>query len=600
VSAVNQTRFAGRSIVLMRRPKLLVLQSLLALVTLVGATTGLWPVRPSASAAVDTKSCQRADFGTSTAPSKNQSASRRPVVFVHGWTGAPMSRTADELARRLGGDISTFVFDYRPWSSYWAANDHIAPCLANYLREVSAAYHDVGGDGRVALVAHSMGGLAIRYAMSSASVDHAVTRSQVGWVITVSTPHLGSPFGGLGAAQGVEVLKRVWSEEASNGLPNPFGVDGGRCLGLHDKGSGLPASCNGLPPWLAGGTTLYQVASAVTVRRTFLGVHLYDVPLSSDGVVDVPSARGYLSSGPGGTAPAVSSPTVGTTTHTQYVDCTITFDQLLSAAGSLSGVLGSALGVSAQLLGDYDALKRLQAGSHDPVTLAYDAAALAVASCSHIRVMTYPDTLDLLQQDLRDIVASAPAAVNLKVPANTCGHPGYGWDHAVPIQLHNGAGVARNADGSFAGASIDQAKAIGYDDFDGDGRQDVALEVACFGSLPKQCCAGQASHLRFVAVLSPDPSKPDEPARLVGEVITGGKIFPGDAYGPASLAIRSASLDGPAINTHEYVLYPDEYTAQGLGGRDPFGVYAQTYRLRGGRWISDGVSAQPVGRASGN
>lgn len=391
----------------MRRPAraiVAVLVTLICVATLTGVSPNNVASGLASPADAAPEACARNEIGNSTPVTTGQNATRRPVVFVHGWTGKPLTDLAGAIYNDFPSSVSVFSFDYSNWSAYWASDDHIAPCLAAYLAGVSNAFKSAGGDGRIIYVAHSMGGLAIRYAMDPTKVNDAVTAAQVPWLITVDTPHLGSAWGGLGAAQAFELFNGVLGKD----VPNPFGVDGGRCLALHDKGSELAASCDGLPPWLPGGTTLYEIAGAITVQRTFLGVHLYDIPLASDGIVDASSSRGYLTSGPGGIAPVVSSPTVGTTVHSQEVDCDVSSGQLGGAVKTLKGTLASA-DVPVELLTDWGALQNLQADSHTPLTLGLDAAALFVATCSHIHITSDPDTVEQIATDIATIAKANPA-----------------------------------------------------------------------------------------------------------------------------------------------------------------------------------------------
>ena len=396
--------------------------------TAVLATTAVTMWGPTQAHAASPETCSRPDFGTSTPPSHGQSAALRPVVFVHGWTGKPMTQTASDIQKTLHGQISTYTFDYTNWASYWASNDHIAPCLADYLRQVSDAYRAVGGDGRLIYVAHSMGGLAIRYAMDPTKVAHPATAAQVPWLITLDTPSLGSPMGDLGIAQGKEVLSNILGSK-----PNPFGNDGGRCLKLHTSGQDLPASCDGLPPWLPGGTTLDQIGGAITVQRYMFGIHLYDVPLDSDGIVDYASSTGYLKSGPGGTAPVVSSPTNGTTVHSHQITCDVSSGQIHASLEALQGTLGS-VAVPFQEITDWATLTDLSKGYHTPFTDLIELAATEPGACSHVNITKNHDAEAQLVTDIRGYLASAAPLRPVKTVEVTT-HRITGADGTYPMRL---------------------------------------------------------------------------------------------------------------------------------------------------------------------
>ena len=363
----------------------------------------------SPAVAATAQACARSLKG-STLATAGQSASARPVVLVHGWTGRPLTGTASQLKAALGGKISTFTFDYSKWAADWPTNANIAPCLAYYVNQVSAAYKDVGGDRKVILVAHSMGGVAIRYASSETYVQDPITADVAPLIITLDTPHLGSPWGDTPLALG----KQLWGGVLGNSIPNPFGTDGSVCLQPHDKGQRLPSQCGELPPWLPGGTTLDQVGGNITIRRTLLGVHLYDIDTGSDGIVKTTSSVGYRTSGPEGTAPEVSSPTTGTTLHSQYVDCAVTTGQihnLLNARGGAFSSAVSAVGVGE--LTDWAVLQDIQNGQDTTPTLLYAAAAMLTAGCGHTHITTDADAISQVVTDINTYLKARPASSGL-------------------------------------------------------------------------------------------------------------------------------------------------------------------------------------------
>ncbi|WIX91339.1 hypothetical protein [Amycolatopsis sp. DG1A-15b] len=104
--------------------------------------------------------------------------------------------TAKALRNQFGDRIKTFVYDYSHWSSYWASDEHIAPCLAYYLGQVSAEYEMAGCDKKVIVVAHSMGGIATRCALADGAAAKPPLATVVPYIITLGTPSLGSPWGG--------------------------------------------------------------------------------------------------------------------------------------------------------------------------------------------------------------------------------------------------------------------------------------------------------------------------------------------------------------------------------------------------------------------
>jgi pimeloyl-ACP methyl ester carboxylesterase len=146
-------------------------------------------------------------IGLGTDPSTNQISDGRPIIFVHGWTGRPLTATKDKVMAQIGnGHANPFLFDYSKWASYWASNPNIAACLADYVNAVSNWNKLDGGDGKVIIVAHSMGGLAIRYATGSEYVSNPIPAGNIASIVTIDTPYLGSPFGNTSTA----ALSELW------------------------------------------------------------------------------------------------------------------------------------------------------------------------------------------------------------------------------------------------------------------------------------------------------------------------------------------------------------------------------------------------------
>ncbi len=302
-----------------RRPRLLINSFLLVSILAISINS---PVTVAKGATVQSNngaSCPRdgtyhANFqGLGTDPSNNQTPFSRPVIFLHGWTGGPMTKTANAISQQFPNQqINPFIFDYSKWSSYWALNPNIAACLADYVNAVSDKYQKQGGDGKVIIVAHSMGGLAIRYATKGDYVRNPIQAWRIPYIITLDTPYLGSPWGSNALARMKELLH-------GNYLPSPLGQDGGRCLAPHQYTAPLPQGCSDLPPWLPRGIQLTEVAGDINIDRSLFGHTLYTVPLNSDGIVTMPSQHGYLSSGPSVQAP-LGDVIVHSTTDSCHID----------------------------------------------------------------------------------------------------------------------------------------------------------------------------------------------------------------------------------------------------------------------------------------
>lgn len=122
---------------------------------------------------------------------------RVPVLLVHGidsnagmWsTGSPsMSRRIEAIP-----DISVRTFDYEQHHFDWVTDSNIGPKLAQTIDCLAQKSLAGGGHGKVIVVAHSMGGLAVRYAASQ-RIDGRSIASELGLVITLGTPHNGAPL----------------------------------------------------------------------------------------------------------------------------------------------------------------------------------------------------------------------------------------------------------------------------------------------------------------------------------------------------------------------------------------------------------------------
>lgn len=131
-----------------------------------------------------------------------------PVLFVHGWVGkanhtpdrtGAFSQRIDKTASRVGEvdvtrslvgqlqsvpGVAPFTFDYYEYSGRWVSDPRIGPALGT---AIDCLFERSGGE-KVIVVAHSMGGLATRHALS---LDENRER-KVSSVVTFGTPNTGS------------------------------------------------------------------------------------------------------------------------------------------------------------------------------------------------------------------------------------------------------------------------------------------------------------------------------------------------------------------------------------------------------------------------
>jgi pimeloyl-ACP methyl ester carboxylesterase len=314
-----------------------------------------------------------------------------PVVLVHGWTGKAMPDFRTRLEAKARDGWQYLLFDYHEASTQWAASKDVSGCLEIYLTRVSDAHRAAGGDGLVYVVAHSMGGLATRFAAADPKVS-----ARLGGLVSVATPHQGSPWGSakLGSLEYgkfVETMAGLGFTDIP-GYAAPARV----CLAIHDGASGMPAGCE-LAPYLPTNVAVHEIGGNLTVRRTFFGIHAYDVPVGGDTIVGTGSSQGY----PG----SAGTPTpVGYKLGADQIECSMDAHALIAEAGSRSALLALP-GVWAQLSSDSAALDAVLAGKPSPALVEFLVAANFFATCSHSGLLTNGGVVDKVAKALEEQVA---------------------------------------------------------------------------------------------------------------------------------------------------------------------------------------------------
>src|SRR5690606_9630356 len=136
--------------------------------------------------------------GTHPTPQLN---SVRPVILTYGGTGDPaaVEALAAAIAEQL--DTAVYFFDHTLVNDVWAGHPALAGCLAAYIDAVTRGLDDP------IVVAVSTGGLAVRYASELVVEGRRIDRSVQG-IVTINTPHLGSPFGGGWSVDAPALLNR--------------------------------------------------------------------------------------------------------------------------------------------------------------------------------------------------------------------------------------------------------------------------------------------------------------------------------------------------------------------------------------------------------
>jgi pimeloyl-ACP methyl ester carboxylesterase len=121
-----------------------------------------------------------------------------PVLLVHGFNSNPNmwsegSPSMEKTIRSMQGVYVARPFSYEDHHFDWVTNDGIGPRLAGAIDCLAQTSLREGGAGKVIVVAHSMGGLATRYA-ASRSVGGRKIADEMGLVVMLGTPNTGSPW----------------------------------------------------------------------------------------------------------------------------------------------------------------------------------------------------------------------------------------------------------------------------------------------------------------------------------------------------------------------------------------------------------------------
>lgn len=204
-----------------------------------------------------------------------------PMVFVHGFMGDPSSFEYLDSTLSARDDIVTTRFDYSFSNREWVTHPNISENLAELVSCLAARSRERGGPGKVIFVTHSMGGLAAR-AVSATVGD------QLALVVTIGTPHLGTPLARPPIPAMLDLLLDFACEktlglwralcEIARGKPGPA------TRALAPGSNELEA----LPKFPAELPVLAIVGDITVVRPVFFGEER--IELGSDALVDVASA----------------------------------------------------------------------------------------------------------------------------------------------------------------------------------------------------------------------------------------------------------------------------------------------------------------------
>ncbi|KZX21560.1 esterase/lipase family protein [Rathayibacter tanaceti] len=313
----------------------LVVVVLAALLVVVGAVVAP-AARAEAAVAVAPESCGVATLAPVLAGDdvrQRAVASLVPIVMLHGWLGTathdetrtgafshlvdmvapdgpaePLDTPEPSLLGRLQQipGAAVYTFDYRRLAARWVTDPGISDALATSI----ACLVSTTGN-RAVVVAHSMGGLAARQALS-VSVDGTAVASMVSTVLTFGTPNTGSDvaarlgrmvdesgavspavIAGLDAQSGLSFAAllascgEAVSEDAEHagectGVPMIDALSSQAGIGLRTGSPELGA----LPPWPPGVYVLalvgdIRVTAAVVLGRPTGPVDLGDIMVAT-------------------------------------------------------------------------------------------------------------------------------------------------------------------------------------------------------------------------------------------------------------------------------------------------------------------------------
>jgi pimeloyl-ACP methyl ester carboxylesterase len=227
-------------------------------------------------------------------------AGRTPVLLVHGFKSSAgtwdTGKTRRDLSKIPGAHVE--AFDYRAVSTNWVTDPRIGPALASRIVCLSDASRATGGTGKVALVAHSMGGLTIRCALAQSCAGIADVVGRVGLVVTLGTPNEGSFLrGGTSLSQAEKVLGWAASTTCQAADAPAHGALSGFCDQVQALGTSAAAAAftpgsrelRRLPVYPAG-VPVYAVAGRVAITDSLFGVTFTLAGDAGDLVVGTDSA----------------------------------------------------------------------------------------------------------------------------------------------------------------------------------------------------------------------------------------------------------------------------------------------------------------------
>lgn len=225
-----------------------------------------------------------------------------PVLLVHGFNDGPSRFTqgspslVDAIKTAVPGTKS-ITFDYHLVAKNWVTDPAIGAQLAQCITWLATRSDKQKGPGRIIIVAHSMGGLAVRCALSAACVKTAPADPKlIRLLITLGTPNTGSNPQTLGPIADT-VCGWISACDALIELRNASTA--AQAMVPHSNQLKVLAA---LPPQIP----LVAIAGEITITTDLFGSGLNAISTGAggvfndgDAVVPVPSALAEAQSSPG-------------------------------------------------------------------------------------------------------------------------------------------------------------------------------------------------------------------------------------------------------------------------------------------------------------
>lgn len=233
---------------------------------------------------------------TSASCSASDSVGKRwPLLFIHGYTSHP-SAWSGAVKRFCSTDVYAATFDYSQVNTNWVTDPQIGHALATRILALANASHRGGGPGKVLLVGHSLGGLAIRCAadgrcnggIAAPAGQASPVATAIAGITTFGTPNLGTILKSGGKSLVSDTLGPLLSAVCYGAQGSNFGVNdllNGMCAqwrGYTTSAAGAaftPGSqqLNELPDQPAGVPVLAVAGKGVLGVRMFWNtIELYD------------------------------------------------------------------------------------------------------------------------------------------------------------------------------------------------------------------------------------------------------------------------------------------------------------------------------------